>query len=172
MAEITEICRDDQHKPAQLNHSLWLMVGSSALLLQVTGSFSHMQYPEKVALGPKTYERRLVGNEGYQKVLVFTDCCESWMWFTSKEGKAREIGRKKWKEQEAGELSQMLTKFLYCVCFGCSCKYVPLRLWRTTWALSVEYPTSVAAWFNNKEVLNCLKMVTKPLKFTGILQIR
>uniref|UniRef100_A0A8C3KNL6 Uncharacterized protein n=1 Tax=Calidris pygmaea TaxID=425635 RepID=A0A8C3KNL6_9CHAR len=78
---------------------------------------------------------------------------------------ARERGRKKWKEQEAGELSQMLTKFLHCVYFGCSCKYVPLWLWRTTRVHSVEYSAFLAARLNNKKVLNWLKTLMKSLEF-------
>lgn len=79
---------------------------------------------------------------------------------------------KKWKEQEAGELGQMLTKSLHCVYFGCACMYVPLRLWQTTRVCSVEYPAFLAAPFSNKEVSNWLKTLTKPLQSTGILQIK
>lgn len=85
---------------------------------------------------------------------------------------ARERGREKWKEQEVGERSQKFIKFLHCVYFGCSCKYVPLWLWRTTRVHSVEYPAFLAVCFNNKEVLNWLKIVMKPLEYIDILQIK
>lgn len=43
---------------------------------------------------------------------------------------------------------------------------------KKTGVRSVEYPAFLAAQFNNKEVLNWLKTLMKPLEYTGILQIK